>query len=146
MLGRGATSINRSCPWSMKSVLLIGYQLTNRITEEYFVRCLYCTVCVHWSGSWHSTCVQCTYISNIGMSVNVAVGCMQGSVVLHHNLLHGLCFIVTYGLIAHLHWFPRFANPFPPFFHISVRIWNVSLAFDDFILWGIICQIITVYN
>ena len=32
--------------------------------------------------------------NNIGTSVDVAVGCMQGSIVQHYDLLHGSCFII----------------------------------------------------
>ena len=31
--------------------------------------------------------------NNTGTCVDIAVGCMQGSIIYHHNLLRGSCFI-----------------------------------------------------
>ena len=59
--------------------------------------------------------------NNIGTSVDVAAGCMQGSIVKHHDLLHGSCFIyyivkkmVTYSTIKVLHHptFSKFVTAF----------------------------------
>ena len=41
----------------------------------------------------YNTVTVSVHSNNIGTSVDVAVGCMQGSIVKHHDLLHGSFFI-----------------------------------------------------
>ena len=54
------------------------------------------TVFVQFTVSTHCMCI---HSNNIGMSVDIAVGCMQGYIVQHHNLLHGF---IHFKLLSYL--------------------------------------------
>ena len=90
-LDRGATSKIGSvctalCPGRLKSEPI--EELKNTLCDVYTEQSVYTS-----QGPGTVAQYMCTHSRNIGMSVNFAVGCMQGSVVLYHGLLHGSCFI-----------------------------------------------------